>query len=508
MSLSETATQAPQPANVLLEVNDLRVTFATPDGDVTAVNDLNFTLRAGETLGIVGESGSGKSQTAFALMGLLATNGRIGGSATFNGREILNLPERELNTLRAEQISMIFQDPMTSLNPYMRVGEQLMEVLMLHKGMSKAEAFEESVRMLDAVKMPEARKRMKMYPHEFSGGMRQRVMIAMALLCRPKLLIADEPTTALDVTVQAQIMTLLNELKREFNTAIIMITHDLGVVGESGCGKSTFARAIIGLVKATDGKVAWLGKDLLGMKADEWREVRSDIQMIFQDPLASLNPRMTIGEIIAEPLRTYHPKLSRQDVRDRVKAMMLKVGLLPNLINRYPHEFSGGQCQRIGIARALILEPKLIICDEPVSALDVSIQAQVVNLLQQLQREMGLSLIFIAHDLAVVKHISDRVLVMYLGHAVELGTYDEVYHNPLHPYTKALMSAVPIPDPDLERNKKIQLLEGELPSPINPPSGCVFRTRCPIAGPECAQTRPVLEGSFRHAVSCLKVDPL
>lgn len=195
----------------------------------------------------------------------------------------------------------------------------------------------------------------------------------------------------------------------------------LGVVGESGCGKSTFARAIIGLVKATDGKVAWLGKDLLGMKADEWREVRSDIQMIFQDPLASLNPRMTIGEIIAEPLRTYHPKLSRQDVRDRVKAMMLKVGLLPNLINRYPHEFSGGQCQRIGIARALILEPKLIICDEPVSALDVSIQAQVVNLLQQLQREMGLSLIFIAHDLAVVKHISDRVLVMYLGHAVELG---------------------------------------------------------------------------------------
>lgn len=252
----------------------------------------------------------------------------------------------------------------------------------------------------------------------------------------------------------------------------------LGVVGESGCGKSTFARAIIGLVKATDGKVAWLGKDLLGMKAEEWRDVRSDIQMIFQDPLASLNPRMTIGEIIAEPLRTYHPKMPRQEVRDRVKAMMMKVGLLPNLINRYPHEFSGGQCQRIGIARALILEPKLIICDEPVSALDVSIQAQVVNLLQQLQREM------------------------------ELGTYDEVYHNPLHPYTKALMSAVPVPDPDKEKNKTIQLLEGELPSPINPPSGCVFRTRCPIAGPECAKTRPVLEGSFRHAVSCLKVDPL
>ncbi|AUH00809.1 murein tripeptide/oligopeptide ABC transporter ATP binding protein OppF [Pectobacteriaceae bacterium CE70] len=282
----------------------------------------------------------------------------------------------------------------------------------------------------------------------------------------------------------------------------------LGIVGESGCGKSTLARAIIGLVKATGGSITWMGNDLLGMGNTQWREVRNDIQMIFQDPLASLNPRMTIGEIIAEPLRTYHPKLSRQNVKDRVKTIMMKVGLLPNLINRYPHEFSGGQCQRIGIARALILEPKLIICDEPVSALDVSIQAQVVNLLQQLQREMGLSLIFIAHDLSVVKHISDRVLVMYLGHAVELGTYDELYHNPLHPYTRALMSAVPIPDPDKERNKQIQLLEGDLPSPINPPTGCVFCTRCPIAGPECVKTRPVLEGSFRHAVSCLKVDPL
>ncbi|WP_213992284.1 murein tripeptide/oligopeptide ABC transporter ATP binding protein OppF [Sodalis sp. dw_96] len=280
----------------------------------------------------------------------------------------------------------------------------------------------------------------------------------------------------------------------------------LGVVGESGCGKSTFARALIGLVKSTSGRIAWLGKELQDLTNAQWRETRSNIQMIFQDPLASLNPRMTIGEIIAEPLHTYHPKMPRQEVKDKVRNMMMKVGLLPNLINRYPHEFSGGQCQRIGIARALILEPKLVICDEPVSALDVSIQAQVVNLLQQLQREMGLSLIFIAHDLAVVKHISDRVLVMYLGHAVELGTYDQVYNNPQHPYTKALMSAVPIPDPDKERNKKIQLLEGDLPSPINPPSGCVFRTRCPIAGEACAVTRPILQGSFRHACSCIKVD--
>lgn len=254
-----------------------------------------------------------------------------------------------------------------------------------------------------------------------------------------------------------------------------------------------FARAIIGLVKASGGTVTWLGNDLLGMGNKQWRDVRQDIQMIFQDPLASLNPRMTIGDIIAEPLKTYHPKMKQAEVVEKVKAMMMRVGLLPNLINRYPHEFSGGQCQRIGIARALILEPKLVICDEPVSALDVSIQAQVVNLLKDIQKEMGLSLIFIAHDLAVVKHISDRVLVMYLGHAVELGTYDEVYHHPLHPYTKALMSAVPIPDPDKERNKHIDLLEGELPSPINPPSGCIFRTRCPMADEECAKTRPLLE---------------
>lgn len=279
----------------------------------------------------------------------------------------------------------------------------------------------------------------------------------------------------------------------------------LGVVGESGCGKSTFARAVIGLVEATDGNVVWLGQDLTKLDRDSLREKRKEIQMIFQDPLASLNPRMTVGEIIAEPLKAFYPKMSAEEVKQQVQAMMTKVGLLPNVINRYPHEFSGGQCQRIGIARALILKPKLIICDEPVSALDVSIQAQVVNLLKSLQKEMGLSLIFIAHDLSVVKHISDRVLVMYLGNAVEMGEGEALFAEPKHPYTKALMSAVPIPDPDLERSKEIELLEGELPSPMNPPSGCVFRTRCPQATAACAEKRPQLEGGDIHAVSCLNV---
>ena len=279
----------------------------------------------------------------------------------------------------------------------------------------------------------------------------------------------------------------------------------LGIVGESGCGKSTFARALIGLVPAAAGNVVWLGQDLTRLPYNEMREKRKEIQMIFQDPLASLNPRMTVGDIIAEPLRTFFPQLSKVEVKEQVKDMMTKVGLLANVINRYPHEFSGGQCQRIGIARALILKPKMIICDEPVSALDVSIQAQVVNLLQSLQKELGLSLIFIAHDLSIVKHISDRVLVMYLGNAVEVGESKALFAEPKHPYTKALMSAVPIPDPILERQKKIEMLEGDLPSPLNPPSGCVFRTRCPVAKASCAETKPQLAGDETHAVSCLLV---
>ena len=287
----------------------------------------------------------------------------------------------------------------------------------------------------------------------------------------------------------------------------LMPGETLGVVGESGCGKSTLARALIGLVKATSGEIWWDGKNLAGMDDNGFHDVRRDMQMIFQDPLASLNPRMTIGDIIAEPLRNYEPNLSPDEVRARVRQIMDRVGLLPNVINRYPHEFSGGQCQRVGIARALILKPKLIICDEPVSALDVSIQAQVVNLLKELQEEMGLSLVFIAHDLSVVKHISDRVLVMYLGNEAELATSDSLYAKPTHPYTQALLSAVPIPDPELERTKTIQLLEGDLPSPINPPSGCVFRTRCPQARNNCAKVKPHLKGSEIHQVACPVMAP-
>ena len=278
----------------------------------------------------------------------------------------------------------------------------------------------------------------------------------------------------------------------------------LGIVGESGCGKSTLARAIIGLAPVHSGDVRWQGETLIGLPPKTLRLKRRDIQMIFQDPLASLNPRMTVGDIIAEPLRTFFPRLGKAETTRRVREMMAKVGLLPNQINRYPHEFSGGQCQRIGIARALITEPKLLICDEPVSALDVSIQAQVVNLLKQMQREMGLALIFIAHDLAVVKHIADRVLVMYLGRAAELGEAAAVYTAPAHPYTRALMSAVPLPDPMAERRKTIQLLPGDLPSPLNPPSGCVFRTRCPEADEVCAAAVPEWAGDARHAVACWK----
>ena len=615
----------------LLEVDKLNVRFHTPDGEVHAVRDLGFALERGETLGIVGESGSGKSQSMMSLIGLLASNGRATGSARFDGTELIGLLPGPLRRIRGRRIGMIFQDPMTSLNPYLTVFEQMAQVLAHHEGMGRRAARARCVELLERVHIPEAARRVDMYPHEFSGGMRQRVMIASAMLCRPDLLIADEPTTALDVTVQAQILELMRDVRRDFGTAIILITHDLGVVaglcdrvlvmhdgeekesgpvdqifyrprhaytrallaavprldrvegprlaalepapggtetpspapsavapppraepdftappllevddlrvhfrlapeaafvrarvlkavngvslalrpgetlgvvGESGCGKSTLARAVLRLVPATSGRVGLLGVDITAKDKKAMRPHRRDMQVVFQDPLASLNPRMTIGDIVAEPLWTHFPSLPRREVRRKVEAMLVRVGLGPQHLNRYPHEFSGGQCQRIGIARALVLEPKLVICDEPVSALDVSIQAQIVNLLMDLQAEMHLSLVFIAHDLAVVRHISHRILVMYLGQVAEIADRVALYERPLHPYTQALIRAVPIPDPDFERNKPFAPLQGDLPSPVNPPSGCAFRTRCPIAVARCAAETPALRAVDGHLVAC------
>ena len=603
----------------LLEVSGLKVRFWTSDREVQAVKGLNFHLDAGEILGIVGESGSGKSQSALSILGLLADNGTASGTVNFCGQNLLALPEAELRKIRGKRISMVFQDPMTSLNPYLTIAGQMTQVLRQHKKLSKVAAQEHCVEMLEAVKIPDARKCFDRYPHELSGGMRQRVMIASCLLLSPDILIADEPTTALDVTVQAQIIRLMQDINERFGTAIIFITHDLGVVaglcervlvmhegdlmeegttrkifyqpknaytkalleaaprphqqvtpfiqrdsettgqgqdetsplldvhnlrvhfsvknperwssklllkavdgvslslqsgetlgvvGESGCGKSTLARAILRLVPATSGRVCLLGKTLTDLAEPKLRPLRKEMTIIFQDPLASLNPRMTVGSIVSEPLWTHRPDLSRQAVKREVVEVLQRVGLGNEGLNRYPHEFSGGQCQRIGIARALILKPRLIICDEPVSALDVPIQNQIMRLLADLQREFGLSLIFIAHDLAVVRNISHRIAVMYLGQIVEVAPALDLYERPLHPYTSALISAVPVPDPDTERKRKKQLLSGDLPSPINPPSGCRFQTRCRYAEQRCRTEVPELRRISQTLVACHKAEEL
>ncbi len=583
VAILNTAVVASQNAPVL-DISNLHVRFQSADGLVHAVKGVDVQLHQGECLGVVGESGSGKSQTFLAAMGLLAKNGVATGSAMLHGHDLLTVPKHELNTLRGNRIAMIFQDPLTSLTPHLRIGEQMSEVLRVHQGFDSAKAKKTSADWLQRVRIPEAARRLSQYPHELSGGMRQRVMIAMCMLCQPDVLIADEPTTALDVTIQAEILDLMDELRREHKTAIALITHDmgvvarmcdrvqvmrygeyveagvseqifyrpehdytrmlleavpsipvfdaelnevasdanvahsgrraldanapvmlqvqdlkvefavpggwfsaprklaavngisfalsegetLGVVGESGSGKSTLARAILQLVPASHGTVSWLGSSLGQMDKLHMTGLRRDLQIVFQDPLASLNPSMSIGDSIMEPLRVHEPDLALSERTGRVALMMHRVGLDPTLINRYPHELSGGQNQRVGIARAMILKPKLLICDEAVSALDVSIQAQIIDLIKSLQEEFKLSLIFISHDLSVVYEVAHRIMVMYLGSLVEMAPAVSLFARPQHPYTRQLVSAVPVADPVKERSRQRIRLIGELTSPMDP----------------------------------------
>jgi peptide/nickel transport system ATP-binding protein len=668
----------------LLEITDLRTEIQLKDSVVHAVDGVTLHVDEGETLGVVGESGCGKTMTALTIMQLLPNGGHIaGGSIKLGGRELTGLSLDEMRNIRGDDIGMIFQDPLSSLNPTLTVGQQIAEAVLLHREVSRKEALDRAVEVLDLVGMPRARERVGEYPHQFSGGMRQRVMIAMALACDPKLLIADEPTTALDVTIQKQILELIDDLRRRLGMAVIMVTHDLGViagradrvavmyagkvvettdttalyanprhpytealfhalpeksaetrerlysipgappdlvnppkgcrfaprcryatdkcrteapdlngetsahtyrcffpvgakeravaghltvveptvgleeelleeqavggvvleakdlvkefpvtkgmlqrkvgtvsavagvsfdirkgetlglVGESGCGKTTIGRMLVGLDKPTSGSVLFGGKDLARSSGRQYRRERRDIQYMFQDSYASLDPRMRAGSILREPL-IVQGMGSRREQHDKVREILGKVGLPPAWTERYPHEFSGGQRQRLGFARALLLNPQVIVADEPVSALDVSVQAQVLNMMRDLQREMGLTYLFISHDLSVVRYLSNHIGVMYLGKLVEIGTADEVYLRPAHPYTKGLIESAPTADPATERAKVHAGITGELPSAIHPPSGCRFRTRCPIAQEICSTVEPELKpyGVANHMAAC------
>lgn len=659
----------------LLSIRDLHVTIPRRKGQVTPLNGVNLDVYAGQTIGIVGESGSGKTMSALAVMGLLPGNGKVTqGEIIFDGTDLTKAHPNEVRKLRGTEIGMIFQDPMTSLNPTMTIGKQIGESLRVHKGYSKADARQAAIDIMRRVGMPRAEKIVDDYPHQLSGGMRQRAMIAMALVCHPKLLIADEPTTALDVTTQMQILDLLDELKEEFGSAVILVTHDLavvsgradtvavmyagqvmeqapskeffaspdhqytrallaalperathskerlysipgmppsltepiigcpfaprcafatdechtttpqlvgdthkvacfhpggdklqvetfsgelgniadqpvilkvqdvsknfeakggglfrrttgkvsavkdvsfevrrgetfGLVGESGCGKSTLGRVIAGLDDASAGHIVIDGKDLSTLTGSDRIKFHRTVQMMFQDSAAAMDPRMRVDEIIGEPL-AIQKMGNRQERAERTEELVEKIGLPENALERYPHEFSGGQLQRIGLARSLALNPDVIVCDEPVSALDVSVQAQVLNQMRDLQQQYGLSYLFISHDLAVVRYMSDRIGVMYLGTLVEMGDADDVTETPMHPYTRGLIDAVPrIDEPELDREKF--KIEGELPSALNPPSGCRFRTRCPFAQDICATEVPVLEtkgvegsNGHPHQVAC------
>lgn len=573
----------------ILSVTKLRTSFHNDGIWTPVIRDISFDIAPKSTVAIVGESGSGKSMTALSIMRLLpGGNSKVEGNISLAGRSLLDLPEKDMRSVRGNEIAMIFQEPMTSLNPSLTIGFQIAEALMCHRNMSAAQAEAEVLRLLERVRIPSAKSRSNDYPHRLSGGMRQRVMIAMALACKPKLLIADEPTTALDVTIQAQILELIRDLQEEEGMAVLFITHDMGVVaeiadrtivmlrgdvvesgdtadifanpqhaytrsllsavpklgsmsgttrplrfpfvdpetgiatepaagvdtvevsqpilevknltkyydirkgvlrglagrvhavenvsfsiypgetlalvGESGCGKSTTGRSIVRLTEPTSGSIRLAGDDILSIEKSSFRDMRQRMQMIFQDPYASLNPRMRIGESIAEPMIAHGTETSKR-ARERVRELLNSVGMSGDVYDRYPHEFSGGQRQRICIARALSLGPQLIIADEAVSALDVSIKAQVVNLMLDLQEKLKLAFLFISHDMAVVERISHRVAVMYLGEIVEIGRRENVFGNPQHPYTRRLLSAVPMADPALRAGKK-RLINDELKSPI------------------------------------------
>ena len=553
----------------VVRVSNLRVDFQSRAGTFTAVKDLSFDVSSGETLCIVGESGSGKSVSALSLMRLVEFGGGTitGGQVLLDNVNLTDAPDREARKLRGNRIAMIFQEPMTALNPVFTVERQLTEGIRLHRGLGKAEARKVALKLLQEVRVPEPEKRLRQYPHELSGGMRQRVVIAMALACEPKLLIADEPTTALDVTTQAEILALIDRLKREHGTAVILITHDMAVVaqmadrvvvmqeglkveegdvqeifvnpqktytkellaavprlgamrgqpvpalavdtpildvrglvtrypvksgllrrvgarvhavedvsftlcpgetlalvGESGCGKSTVGRSVLRLETPLEGQVTLAGRDILTLDEPDLRHARRDMQMIFQDPYASLDPRMKISGQIAEPLRNFGIG-SPESRASKAAELLDRVHLPRSYLNRYPHQLSGGQRQRAAIARALALEPKLIVADEPLSALDVSVQARVLELLQELQRDLGLAYLFISHDMAVVERISHRVAVMYLGRIVEIGPRDAVFERPQHAYTRALLSAVPVPDPSKRRTSVPEFKP--VPSPLH-----------------------------------------
>ncbi|KSV93014.1 ABC transporter ATP-binding protein [Sinorhizobium sp. GL28] len=591
--MTDTAIAEARSTTPVLSVENLTTSFLVDGAWKPVVRDISVQVAPGETVAIVGESGSGKSVTSLSIMRLLQKEtSRVEGRVMMGGRNILDLPESEMRHVRGNDVAMIFQEPMTSLNPLFTIGDQISEALLCHKPMSKAEARAETIRLLEKVRIPSAASRFDEYPHRFSGGMRQRVMIAMALASRPKLLIADEPTTALDVTIQGQILDLIKVLQEEEGTSVLFITHDMGVVaeiadrtvvmfrgdavetgrtediflrakhpytrallsavpmlgamkgepqpmrfpvidaatglpgtvaeatdtvqsdrkpilevknlvkrfdihagllgklkgrvhaiedvsfslqpgetlslvGESGCGKSTTGRAIMRLIEPESGSVMLDGKDVLAMNRRGLRDMRRTMQMIFQDPFASLNPRMTVGAAIAEPYLEHKLGTARQ-ARERVADLLERVGLQADMAARYPHEFSGGQRQRVCIARALALDPKVIVADESVSALDVSIKAQVINLLLDLQASLGLAYLLISHDMAVVERVSHRVAVMHLGEIVEIGSRAQVFENPQHPYTRKLIAAVPIADPT-RRHTRRGVVSDELKSPLRAP---------------------------------------